>query len=336
MRKLLALLVSAGLLVGCAATSEESDSPASPSAEIAEEIQEDSPDSQDSGDSESGVTEPMTDEEESQPTQPTESEFGGVLLRAAEEDGLLNCFELLGPDFTRSANGVESIVWYCLPEQNVRSLQVVVATYESVELMDAALTDWERNFASLAEQFRWENLTYETTWVGILSKPDEWDDSLPSSLMEIWGWSGATSSESDDAAIDSIANKFDIEAALENVSNLLESAQDSGIVECTGNTFAAEAMDVGFGQEVFTSCQTDFGMLVINEYPSDSHAAAASDNYIDVVAGLDYSERINLAVMNDERTYIYVWGEALAQLDVPALANHLGFDYEQILTGLLE
>ena len=135
---------------------------------------------------------------------------------------------------------------------------------------------------------------------------------------------------------DSIPGDFDIEAALENVSNLLESAQDSGIAECTGNTFPAEAMDVGFGTEAFTSCQTDFGSLVINEYPSDSHAVAASDSYIDVVAGLDYSERINLAVMNDERTYIYVWGEALAQLDVPALANHLGFDYEQILTGLLE
>jgi hypothetical protein len=135
---------------------------------------------------------------------------------------------------------------------------------------------------------------------------------------------------------DSLSGNFDVEAALVNVSKILESARDSGIVECTGNTFAAEAMDVGFGQEVFTSCQTDFGMLVINEYPSDSHAAAASDNYIDVVAGLDYSERINLAVMNDERTYIYVWGDALAQLDVPALANHLGFDYEQILTGLLE
>jgi hypothetical protein len=71
MRKIIALLLSTGMLVGCAATSEESASTASPSAEIAEEIQEDSPDSQDSGGSDSEVSEAETDEGESKSEEST-------------------------------------------------------------------------------------------------------------------------------------------------------------------------------------------------------------------------------------------------------------------------
>lgn len=133
---------------------------------------------------------------------------------------------------------------------------------------------------------------------------------------------------------DSLSGNFDIDAALVNVSKVLESAQGSGFVECTGNTFAAEAMDVGFGEEAFTSCQTGFGLVVVNEYPSDTHAAAASESYIDVVTAL--SERINLAVLSDGRTFVYIWGDGIAQLDVPSLASFLGFEYDQIQTGILE
>ena len=179
----------------------------------------------------------------------------------------------------------------------------------------------------------------EATIVPDLSKENE-----ASAVEEAQGESTAepsieaeTEESSKDAAqedTDSLSGNFDVDAALVNVSKILEGAQDSGIVECTGNTFAAEAMDVGFGQEVFTSCQTDFGMLVINEYPSDTHAAEASEAYIVAVTGL--SEFINLAVMSNQRTYVYVWGEGLAQLDVPSLADYLNFDFEQISTGILE
>ena len=179
----------------------------------------------------------------------------------------------------------------------------------------------------------------EATIVPDLSKENE-----ASAVEEAQGESTAepsieaeTEESSKDAAqedTDSLSGNFDVDAALVNVSKILEGAQDSGIVECTGNTFAAEAMDVGFGQEVFTSCQTDFGMLVINEYPSDTHAAEASEAYIVAVTGL--SERINLAVMSNQRVYVYVWGDGLAQLDALSLADYLNFDFEQISTGILE
>lgn len=331
MRKVIALLLLTGLLGGCASTSDVSASEPTPSDERTELPEEKVAEQ---GISDDETTEPEVGQEEQQPTQLDESELGGQLLRVAEEAGLLDCFELLGPDFARAANGVESIVWYCLPEQNVSSLQVVISTYDSEELRDAALAEWEGNFSGLAEQYTWANLKFGTMWVGVLSQPDEWDESLPSDLRSLWGWSQSPNSESEDAAVDSVADEFVVEAALENVSNLLESAQESGFVECTGNLYPAEAMDVGFGTEVFTSCQTDFGLVVINEYPSDAHAAAASESYINIVSAL--SERVNLAVLSSGRSFVYIWGDGLVQLDVSSLANFLGFESDQILKGALE
>ena len=193
LRKLVALLLSAGLLVGCTSTTEPVE--VSSAIEDSQEMKAETDSTEQELESEvtDTDTEGVHSEQSAEPTETATDDSAGPetigqeLLKLAISKGVIDCFELLGPDFTRAANGVESIKWYCLPELNVESLQIVTATYDSVDDLETQ-SQIELQAIEGLQGFTHSLFRNELTTVGIFSKDEDWDSELAETLRLLWGW----------------------------------------------------------------------------------------------------------------------------------------------------
>ena len=191
MRKLIALLLSTGLLVGCTSTAEPIE--VSSSIQDSQEMKAETDSTQQELESEVTDTEGVQSEQSAEPTETATDDSAGPeaigqeLLKLAISRGVIDCFELLGPDFTRAASGVESIKWYCLPELNVESLEIVTATYDSVDDLETQ-SQIELQAIEGLQGFTHSLLRNELTTVGIFSKDEDWESELAETLRLLWGW----------------------------------------------------------------------------------------------------------------------------------------------------